>query len=195
MRLSALRFVLLILLAGLVLSSCAAAELVTEDDDSLIFLSIDALSDPALDSEEETDDEEVDDPSFSMEMNDDSDTVYETVSDEPYSTYLNPQSTSDDHTLTFSFLGDCSIGDTIKSVKRKNSMTGTLAEHSPDWLFSTVSEILHADDFTFANLECVLTDNMSPLYPLKTFNLVGPSKHRDILAESGIDGINTVNNH
>ena len=195
MRLSALRFVLLILLAGLVLSSCAAAELVTEDDDSLIFLSIDALSDPALDSEEETDDEEADDPSFSMEMNDDTDTVYETVSDEPYSTYLNPQSTSDDHTLTFSFLGDCSIGDTIKSVKRKNSMTGTLAEHSPDWLFSTVSEILHADDFTFANLECVLTDNMSPLYPLKTFNLVGPSKHRDILAESGIDGINTVNNH
>ena len=69
MRLSALRFVLLILLAGLVLSSCAAAELVTEDDDSLIFLSIDALSDPALDSEEETDDEEADDPSFSMEMN------------------------------------------------------------------------------------------------------------------------------
>ena len=79
MRLSALRFVLLILLAGLVLSSCAAAELVTEDDDSLIFLSIDALSDPALDSEEETDDEEADDPSFSMEMNDDSDTVYDTV--------------------------------------------------------------------------------------------------------------------
>ena len=36
---------------------------------------------------------------------------------------------------------------------------------------------------------------MNPLYPLKAFNLVGPSSHREILAESGIDAVNTVNNH
>ena len=117
------------------------------------------------------------------------------VSAEPYVQYHNPSSSTDDSTLTFSFVGDCSIGDTVKSIKRKNTMTAMIASNTPNWLFSTVSDIFHADDFTFANLECVLTDTMVPLYPLKTFNLVGPSSHREVLACSGIDGVNTVNNH
>ena len=112
-----------------------------------------------------------------------------------YYVYENPETQTDAQTLTLSFVGDCSIGDTVKAVKKKNSMTGMIADNGDEWLFSTVSDIFHADDFTFANLESVLTDNMAPLYPLKTYNLVGPSSHREVLRVSGIDGLNTVNNH
>ena len=116
----------------------------------------------------------------------------------PTATYRpsdNPQSEVGEDELLLSFVGDCSIGDTIKVIKRKNTMTGMIAENGPEWLFSTVSDIFHADDFTFANLESVLTDRMAPLYPAKVYNFLGPSSHREVIAASGIDGINTVNNH
>ena len=189
-----------LLLVMHILTLPAGAEMVTEDEDDVIFLTIDDVTESDFIPEEDHQPSasvpeltlQADDPETAWDS-DESEGFKEAA--EPYTVIENPDSASDERTLTFSFLGDCSIGDTVKSVKRKNSMTGTLKEHSSDWLFSTVSDILHADDFTFANLECVLTDNMSPLYPLKTFNLVGPSSHREILAESGIDGINTVNNH
>ncbi len=114
---------------------------------------------------------------------------------EPYKVVDSAASETGEDELLLSFLGDCCIGDNVKSLKRKNSMTGAIAENGMEWLFSTVSDTLQADDFTFANLECVLSDSTSPLYPLKVYNFVAPSANREVLRSSGIDGINTVNNH
>ena len=180
----------------LMFCTAAAAELVSDDETDVLQISIDpivVMPEPDESAEERFETEN----RFAVEQRNNREEIQPEALEpaEPYLKYANPESTSGAQTLTFSFVGDCSIGDNLKSVKRKNSMTGTLAGHPADWLFSTVSDIFHADDFTFANLECVLTDTMSPLYPLKAFNLVGPALHRDILAVSGINAVNTVNNH
>ncbi len=115
--------------------------------------------------------------------------------EDDYLHYVNPDSSSQENQLTLSFVGDCSIGDTLSSRKNKSSLTSCIKAKGYDWLFETVSDIFHADDFTLANLEVVLTDNDAPLYPLKSFNIIGKPEFAQILSRGGIDGVNTVNNH
>ena len=98
-------------------------------------------------------------------------------------------------TITISFVGDCSIGDSLKQRGLSSSLTSQVKEHGFDWLFETVRPYFEADDLTVANLEVVLSDYNEPKYPLKTYNLIAPSEHREILSCSGIDAVNTVNNH
>lgn len=117
------------------------------------------------------------------------------VRTESYQASSNASSDSSQQELTLSFVGDCSIGDALSSRKNNSSMTSCIRENGSSWLFSTVSDIFHADDFTFANLEVVLTDRAVPLYPLKSFNMIGKPEYAEILKLGGIDGVNTVNNH
>ena len=97
--------------------------------------------------------------------------------------------------IRLSFVGDISIGDSLSTRKHKTSLTSVVADKDDDWLFSTVRDFFEADDYSLGNLEVVLSDNDQPLYPLKTFNLIGPTSHVRFLQESGIDALNTVNNH
>ncbi len=112
-----------------------------------------------------------------------------------YLVYDNPGSGSGDDMITLSFLGDCSIGDSLNARNNISSMTQSILQNGDEWLFSTVSDTLSRDDFTLANLEVVLTDRTSPLYPLKVFNMIGYPAFSRVLRLGGIDGLNTVNNH
>ena len=96
-------------------------------------------------------------------------------------------------TLTLSFIGDCSIGEAIQYKGNENGYTWMLDQNGYDWPFSLVREYLDNDDFTFANLEVVLTSRTR--HTDKMFPLVAEPKYGEVLLHSGIDAVNTVNNH
>lgn len=96
-------------------------------------------------------------------------------------------------TLTLSFVGDCSIGEAIQNKGEENGYTWMLDHNGMDWPFSLVREYLDADDFTFANLEVVFTERTKHLD--KMFSLCGAPRYAEALLHSGVDAVNTVNNH
>ena len=97
-------------------------------------------------------------------------------------------------TLTLSFLGDCSIGDAIQYRDYAVCYHATIREQGFAWPFSLVRDVLEADDLTIANLEVVLT-NYTAVRQQKDMNLIGSPEHVGVLLESGIDVVNTANNH
>lgn len=97
-------------------------------------------------------------------------------------------------TLTLSFLGDCSIGDAIQYRTYANSYHSVIKEKGAEWPFSLVSEELWKDDLTIANLEVVLT-TLTRTRQDKAHNLIGDPAHTAVLLASGIDVVNTANNH
>ena len=96
--------------------------------------------------------------------------------------------------ITLSFLGDCSLGDSIQYRTYASSYHTTIREKGADWPFSLVEEELRADDLTIANLEVVLT-NYTTTRQKKAHNLIGDPAHTAVVLESGIDVVNTANNH
>ena len=96
-------------------------------------------------------------------------------------------------TLTLSFVGDCSIGERLESADTEGNYTLTLKEKGYDWPFSQVREYLEADDFTFANNEVVYTSRKN--HQDKRTNLKGPAENAQTYLYSGVDAVNTANNH
>lgn len=96
-------------------------------------------------------------------------------------------------TLTLSFIGDCSIGEAIQQKGNENGYTWMLENQGYDWPFSRVLEYLEKDDFTFANLEVVISERTR--HADKMFPLIAPPSNAQVLLQSGIDAVNTVNNH
>ena len=95
--------------------------------------------------------------------------------------------------LTFSFIGDCSIGETYQRKGEKDGYTWMLDQNGMDWPFSLLREYLEADDYTFANLEVVFTSRKR--HADKVYPLVGEPRYAEVLLHSGVDAVNTVNNH
>lgn len=96
-------------------------------------------------------------------------------------------------TLTLSFIGDCSTGEMAQSVGKAGSYTAVLDEKGFDWPFSLVREYLESDDFTFANCEVVFTNRTR--HQDKKTNLKAAPQYAEVLLHSGIDAVNTANNH
>lgn len=101
---------------------------------------------------------------------------------------------SAEESITISFLGDCSIGDSIQYRDYAISYHSTIREKGPDWPFSLVEDALREDDLTVANLEVVLT-TLTKTREKKQHNLIGSPEHTQVILESGIDVVNTANNH
>lgn len=97
-------------------------------------------------------------------------------------------------TIVISFLGDCSIGDSIQYRDYSVCYHNTIREKGPEWPFSLVEEVLKADDLTVANLEVVLTTHTQTRQK-KEHNLIGDPSHTEVILSSGIDIVNTANNH
>ncbi len=95
--------------------------------------------------------------------------------------------------VTLSFIGDCSIGEAIQFKGDKNGYTWMLDQNGYDWPFSLVHDYLDQDDFTFANLEVVFTERTK--HADKAWPLVGAPRYAQTLLHSGVDAVNTVNNH
>lgn len=96
--------------------------------------------------------------------------------------------------ITLSFIGDCSIGDSIQYRTYQTSYHSTLAEKGYAWPFSLVKEVLEADDLTIANLEVVMSTRTKPRQQ-KNINLIGDPAFVEVLHEGSIDVVNTANNH
>ena len=97
--------------------------------------------------------------------------------------------------VTLSFIGDCSIGDSIQYKGSENSYHKTIDSNGYAWPFSLVKEYLEQDDLTVANLEVVLTARTKPRYPENKYNLAADPDHVQVLIEGSVEMVNTVNNH
>ena len=96
-------------------------------------------------------------------------------------------------TLTLSFIGDCSIGELPTSAGKAGSYTATVDENGFGWPFSLVREYLEKDDFTFANNEVNFTERTR--HQDKKTNLKAPARYAQVYLHSGVDAVNTANNH
>ena len=99
----------------------------------------------------------------------------------------------DKESVTISFVGDCSIGDSIQYRLAASSYHNTIAQKGYAWPFSLVSQYLKSDDLTVANLEGVFT--LRGQHKSKRYNLVADPGHVQVLLAGGIDMVNTANNH
>ena len=95
--------------------------------------------------------------------------------------------------VTISFLGDCSIGDTMQHETYESSYHTTLAKNGYAWPFSLVKSYLEADDLTVANLEVVLTTRNQ--HKNKVYYLRGKPEFAQVLTLGSVEAVNTVNNH
>ena len=95
--------------------------------------------------------------------------------------------------VTLSFVGDCSIGDSIQYKASETSYHTVIDQQGYAWPFSLVKQYLEADDLTVANLEVVLTKRTR--HTDKMFNLTADPDHVQILTEGSVEMVNTVNNH
>ncbi len=96
--------------------------------------------------------------------------------------------------IVLSFVGDLSIGDATQSRTAKASLTNVIKNNGYAWPFSLVADYLKNDDYSFGNLEVVLTEKAG-LKSSKKYNLIGQPDFVNVLLEGGIDVVNTVNNH
>lgn len=97
-------------------------------------------------------------------------------------------------TITVTFVGDCSIGDSIQYRDYAEGYHAAVAENGYAWPFENVRDILAADDLTVANLEVVFTTKTA-VRQQKMMNLIGDPSHVACLTEGSIEVVCTANNH
>lgn len=101
-------------------------------------------------------------------------------------------------TLKMSFIGDCVIGG--DPVNYGEGSFIWYSENYPlSYFFENVKSVLEKDDFTLANLECVLSDNLE-LQPVDkgyepAFWFMAKAKNAQILTEGSVEVAGVVNNH
>ncbi len=100
---------------------------------------------------------------------------------------------TDGELLTISLLGDCSIGDSFKVRTYQESYATAIKKNGLEWPFSLVRSVLDADDVTVANLEVVFTTKRRQAD--KSTNLIAAPENAQALLYSGVEVLNTANNH
>lgn len=101
---------------------------------------------------------------------------------------------TEDTSITITFVGDCSLGDSIQYRDYAEGYHAAVAENGYGWPFEHVRNILAADDLTVANLEVVLTTR-TVARQKKMMNLIGDPAHVKCLVEGSIEVVCTANNH
>lgn len=120
--------------------------------------------------------------------------VDESLEDQPAAGVPGEEKTIEDpYQLDLSFIGDCSIGGLPGTRGRPNTYTAVVDEKGLDWPFSLVRNYLEQDDVTFANNEVVFTNGTR--YQDKRTVLGAPPEYARVYLHSGIDVLNTANNH
>ncbi len=95
--------------------------------------------------------------------------------------------------MTLSFIGDCSMGEMFEAKNAEGSYTDVLDKNGFAFPFEYVRDILLADDFTFANNEVVYTTRNA--HADKRMNLRAAPEYAQAWLNSGVDAVNTANNH
>jgi len=95
-------------------------------------------------------------------------------------------------TITLSFLGDCTIGDDYKFTK--NNFDWKYKQvNNPAYFLEKVQSVIGKDDYTFANLECALTNETKKAE--KTWRYKGYPEYVQVLLQGSVEGVNLANNH
>ena len=100
-----------------------------------------------------------------------------------------PPAPPEPKTFVISLVGDC----TLASSQRTSDFDRVVNEKGLDWPFSGTAQILSADDFTLANLECSFSD--SSLRSSATFAFLGPAENAQILSLGSVEAVTNGNNH
>jgi poly-gamma-glutamate synthesis protein (capsule biosynthesis protein) len=100
-----------------------------------------------------------------------------------FATYLFSES------VTFSFIGDCTLGSDVYT----HSFDSVASKNPSEYFFSNVAEIFKKDDLTIANLETAITTCVKPAS--KEFRFKGKPGYLKILIAGNIDVVNLSNNH
>ena len=95
-------------------------------------------------------------------------------------------------TFLLTFVGDCTLGSTNENYGVKHSFIDTIGENY-DYPFASVKQYFEADDFTFANLECVISDER--MYSSAQFSFRGPTAYTQILTGASVEAVTLANNH
>ena len=94
--------------------------------------------------------------------------------------------------LTFSVVGDCTLG-TDETFDYDTSLNTYYENYGADYFLQNVKDIFSADDLTIANFEGTLTD--SDEREDKTFAFKAPASYASILTGGSVEAVNTANNH
>ncbi len=92
---------------------------------------------------------------------------------------------------TLSFAGDCTLAN-VQGKTGDHTFLGTVKDNYA-YPFADVLPIFAADDCTFINLECVLSDRGKPADKMFTFR--APPEYINILTEGSVEFAGVVNNH
>lgn len=103
-----------------------------------------------------------------------------------------------ENTLKMSFIGDCVIGGDPLNY-REESFIWYSENYPLSYFFEKVKGVLSDDDFTLANMECVLSDNLELEAVDKgyepAFWFRAKAKNAEILTEGSVEVAGVVNNH
>ena len=119
--------------------------------------------------------------------------IVPTAAPEPTAEPVAEAPVKDANTVTLSFVGDCSIGDSAQYTTAKSSYHTCINQNGYAWPFSLVKDYLANDDLTVANLEVVFTTRTR--HQDKMYYLKGDPSFVNVLTEGRIEMVNTVNNH
>lgn len=117
----------------------------------------------------------------------------EPISQEDAEGNLPPQQENEaDNRFLLSFAGDCTLGVEHNSWGKSGTFPAVVQENY-DYPFSGVRDLFSADDFTFVNLECALTDHNVPAE--KEYRFRGLPAYGEILTAGSVEAVTLANNH
>jgi poly-gamma-glutamate capsule biosynthesis protein CapA/YwtB (metallophosphatase superfamily) len=102
---------------------------------------------------------------------------------------------SADTEITLTFGGDCVLGTREEWVDTYGNFDTCVDENGLDWCFSGIRDVFINDDFTLANLECVLQDSNQGHNSKKQHTFRGKTAYVQMLTDAGIEAVNIANNH
>lgn len=110
----------------------------------------------------------------------------------PEETAPSQQESEADDRFLLSFAGDCTLGVEHSSWGKSGTFPAVVQENY-DYPLSGVRDLFSADDFTFVNLECALTDHNVPAE--KEYRFRGLPAYGEILTAGSVEAVTLANNH
>lgn len=103
-----------------------------------------------------------------------------------------PTPTPEPEYFTISMIGDCTLA-SVPYYVGSPSGYDTVVGDDYAYPFAKTVQYFEDDDFTFANLECCLTDSNTPV--AKTFTFKAKKEYAQIMSEGGVEFVTLANNH
>lgn len=103
-----------------------------------------------------------------------------------------PEPERDPEYFTITMIGDCTLA-SVPSYAGTASGYDMVVGDDYAYPFAKTVQFFRDDDFTFANLECCLTDANNPV--AKTFTFKADESYAKIMSEGGVEFVTLANNH